>query len=418
MIRSTVRFAIFTCVCACGAASNPVSSAESRPRTTAPAPHASDPPAGAGAGTTAAAASVPLVPSPIDNADPVPVRRPQHPERPFPYREEEVAISVLAAPHDPASTEHIALAGTLTLPAGKGPFPAVVFITGSGPQDRDETLFGHKPFLVLSDALTRRGIATLRIDDRGVGKSTGSPDVGTTLDFAEDVGSELAWLAARPEIDKRALGVVGHSEGGLIAPIVAAGSARARFIVMLAGTGMPGAQILSAQLALIARAAGEPETKIECDRVDAGRMFARLIATRTDAELDAALRAFVDADPPHRAQREALTARIQQQRAWMRTFLALDPVPYLEKVRVPVLAIAGDHDLQVPKENLPLIDAALHRGKSPDITTRLIPGVNHLFQHTQTGAPSEYGSLEETFAPEAIQLVTSWIVDRTARLRR
>jgi uncharacterized protein len=369
-------------------------------------------------GTWTQSRAFPLALSRVDKIEPVTARRPQHPARPFPYREKEVAISVLAAPRDPERAERITLAGTLTLPPGDGPFPAVVLITGSGPQDRDEAMFGHKPFLVLSDALTRRGIATLRVDDRGVGTSTGSADASTTLDLAEDVRAELGWLAAQPEIDRRAIGLVGHSEGGLIAPIVAAASDRARFIVMLAGTGMSGAQLLRAQLSLIARAAGASEDKIARDRADTDRLFAQLALGKTDAETDAALRAFVDADPAHRAERESLASRVQAQRAWMRTFLALDPVPYLGQVRVPVLAIAGELDLQVPRDNLPLIEAALRRGNCPDITTRLMPGLNHLFQHATTGAPSEYSNIEETFAPEAIQLIGDWLVERTSRLRR
>jgi pimeloyl-ACP methyl ester carboxylesterase len=338
-------------------------------------------------------------------------KRPQLPTRPFPYKELEVSIPVAAAPG-----ETIALAGTLSLPAGDGPFPAVVFVTGSGPQDRDETMLGHKPFLVISDALVRRGIATLRLDDRGVGKSSGTAERATTLDFVEDVRSELGWLAARPEIDRRAIGVLGHSEGGLIAPIVASKDDRARFIVMLAGPGMTGEQILYAQEALIARASGASEAQIRQDRAAAERLYRQLRAARADAAADAAVDAFIAADPQRRAERGAGRALLRS--PWLRTFLVLDPVAYLEKVRVPVLALAGELDLQVPRDNLPIIERALRRGKNPDATVQLIPGVNHLFQHARTGAPGEYGTIEETFAPEALQRITDWVAARAAALRK
>jgi pimeloyl-ACP methyl ester carboxylesterase len=365
-------------------------------------------------GTWNQGAALPLVLARVDKVD-VP-RRPQEPVRPFPYKEEPVTISVLAAPRDHASTERITLAGTLTLPPGNGPFAAVVFITGSGSQDRDETVFGHKPFLVLSDALTRRGIATLRVDDRGTGASTGSAEKSTTLDFAEDVKAELAWLAARPEIDRRAIGVIGHSEGGVIGPIVGATSELARFVVMLAGTGMPGDQILIAQSALIARAMGEPDDKIKRDTRDGEALFRKVRAAKTDADVEAAVTAFIAASPATKAERESIAKLLRS--PWGRAFITLDPVGYLQKLRVPVLAISGDRDLQVPKENIPLIEAALRRGHNPDATAVLLPGLNHLFQHTKTGAPTEYGSIEESFAPEALKLVGDWIVERTARLRK
>lgn len=342
-------------------------------------------------------------------------RRPQLPRRPFPYREEEVAIAVRATPPDPAHPAPITLAGTLTLPPGDGPFPAVVFVTGSGPEDRDETVFDHKPFLVLADALTRRGVATLRVDDRGVGKSTGSAERATTLDFAGDVEAELAWLAARPEIDRRAIGVIGHSEGAVIGPIVATRGELARFVVMLAGTGMPGGDVLLAQGALVRKAAGVPAAQIAREQTQSAALFRALRAARTDAEVDAAIARYLAADPEHQAQAEAIRPMLRS--PWLRAFLQLDPASYLAKVRVPVLALAGALDLQVPKDNLPRIAAALRRARNPDVTTQLLPGLNHLFQHARTGAPTEYGALEETFAPEAIQLVCDWVVARAAKLR-
>jgi hypothetical protein len=344
-------------------------------------------------------------------------RRPQEPTHPFPYREEEVTLDVTAAPLDPAAAgSRVTLAGTLTLPPGRGPFPAVLFVTGSGPEDRDETVFDHKPFLVLADALTRAGIATLRFDDRGTGKSGGSLEGLTTLDFVEDALAELDLLARRPEIDRRALGIIGHSEGGIIAPIAATRSPLVKMVVLLAGTGMTGDQVLLDQGELIARAAGAPEPELARQRAENARLYAAVRAARGDAEIDAAVQAFTAAEPAQRAEREA-TARALRS-PWLRMFLRLDPVPYLEKLAVPVLAIGGDKDLQVPRANLRSIEAALRRGKNPDATVKLFPGLNHLFQHAKTGQPSEYAASEETFAPEALKLVQTWLVERAKRLRR
>ncbi|HET9623006.1 MAG TPA: alpha/beta fold hydrolase [Kofleriaceae bacterium] len=346
-------------------------------------------------------------------------RRPQQPHPPFPYREREVKLSVLAQPLAAdarrADAAHILLTGTLTVPPGDGPFPAVLLVTGSGPQDRDETLLGHKPFLLLADTLTRHGIATLRFDDRGVGKSGGTTTGATTLDLVEDALREVDWLAAQPEIDRRAVGVLGHSEGAAIGPIVATRDPRARFVVMLAGPGLPGDQVLISQGAALERASGKPGDAIAREEAAQRAFYDQLKRARTDADADAAARAYVDADPAARKEREALGERIRRGWRWFQTFVALDPAPYLARVRVPVLAIAGARDLQVVPENLPAIEAALRRGHNPDATVQLLPDLNHLFQHTKTGLPTEYGEIEETFAPEALQLVTDWIVARTAR---
>jgi pimeloyl-ACP methyl ester carboxylesterase len=191
---------------------------------------------------------------------------------------------------------------------------------------------------------------------------------------------------------------------------------RVRFIVMLAGTGMTGERLMYAQAALIERVEGAPEEQIQRDRKDSERLYAALRLAKTDADVDDAIKAYVAADPPNKAARAAAGPMIRS--PWLRTFLYLDPVPYLERVQVPTLAIAGENDLQVPKENLPLIEAALKRAKNPDATVRLLPSLNHLFQHTKTGSPTEYGTIEETFSPDAVRLVCDWVVERAWRLRR
>jgi uncharacterized protein len=349
--------------------------------------------------------------------------RPQEPKPPFPYRSENVTIR--------NATAGVELAGTLTLPPGDGPFPAAILVSGSGPQDRDETIMGHKPFWVLADNLTRRGIAVLRYDDRGVGESTGEFAASTSEDNAEDALAAVELARSRPEIAKDAVGIIGHSEGGLVGPMAASRSHDVAFVVMLAGPGLVGREILRQQGALIARASGASEEAIEANWKIQEKLFDIVEAEPDSAvaapKLLAALEAFVDSLPPGvRAQAgEGLSdAALQAQvgavnSRWMRFFLSYDPIPTLEQVKVPVLALDGSKDLQVPpREDLDSIAAALHRGGNRDVTTELLPGLNHLFQHATTGLPAEYAQIEETFAPEAMAIVGDWILARFGPSRR
>jgi fermentation-respiration switch protein FrsA (DUF1100 family) len=343
--------------------------------------------------------------------------RPQRPEPPFPYRSVDVTI--------PNTAAGVELAGTLTLPQGEGPFPAAVLVTGSGPQDRDETILGHKPFLVLSDYLTRHGIAVLRYDDRGVGKSTGVFANSTSEDNASDALAAVEFARSRPEIAKDKVGIIGHSEGGLVGPMVAARSKDVAFVVMLAGPGLTGREILHLQGELIARAEGAPQRVIQNNWETQKKLF-DIVESEPDPKvaaprLLAVLKAAVDSLPPDLRAKSAaqtsdaaLEAQVKQVNSpWMRFFLTYNPVPTLEKVKVPVLALDGSKDLQVPpRQDLDSIAAALHRGGNKDVTTELLPGLNHLFQHATTGAPTEYASIEETFAPEAMKIVSDWILKR------
>jgi pimeloyl-ACP methyl ester carboxylesterase len=349
-----------------------------------------------------------------------PLPRPQDPERPLPYLEEEVRF--------PSADDGVELAGTFTAPRTGGPFPAVVLISGSGPQNRNEELMNHRPFLVLSDHLTRQGIAVLRYDDRGVAESTGDFASATSQDLARDVLGAVRYLAGRSEVDAARLGLVGHSEGGLIAPMVAADGAEVAFLVLLAGPGVPGDQILHRQAELIARASGASEASIELNRTIQQELF-RLIREGVDAEEGVAramelfseeldtlspedLQALGVEDPEARAQalRQSAAATFTP---WFRFFVTYDPRPTLEKVRVPVLALNGERDLQVPPgQNLPEIGAALERGGNPDHTEEELPGLNHLFQSSVTGAPSEYVTIAETMSPVMLERVSDWILER------
>jgi pimeloyl-ACP methyl ester carboxylesterase len=340
---------------------------------------------------------------------PVTLKRPQHPTKPYPYVEEEVTF--------PSKVKEVTLAGTFTKPHGDGRFSAVVLISGSGPQDRDESLLGHKPFLVLADHLARNGIAVLRFDDRGVGKSTGDFAKATSRDFADDVAGAVAYLKGRPDVDK--IGLMGHSEGGLIAPMVAAGDRRIAFMVLLAGPGVPGDQILVAQGQLILKAMGADEKGLARQRKLQERLLSLAKAGADAAKLKDAFSEtqaeFSDAEKKTlQKELDAASAQISQLATpWFRYFLSYDPRPTLAIVRCPVLAINGELDLQVPcKENLAEIEKALKAGGNRNVTVKEFPGLNHLFQTTKTGLPSEYGKIEETFSPEALKLISEWIRQR------
>jgi pimeloyl-ACP methyl ester carboxylesterase len=331
--------------------------------------------------------------------------RPQEPKRPLPYEEIEVSVASAAA--------GVTLSCTLTEPRGKGPFGAVVLATGSGPQNRDEALMGHRPFLVLSDAITRKGVAVLRCDDRGVGKSTGAFAKATTFDFADDTLTEVKALQSRPEIDRAHVGVAGHSEGATIAAIAAARSKDVAFIVSLAGPAFTGDEVSNLQRAWFERAAGEDARAIAATKAKWDVAYTIIKAEPDDAVATKKLRVLYDGlSAADRAQLggpagfDALTKELLS--PWWRTWLVLDPRTFLAQVKVPVLALDGERDMQVdPRANLPEIKKAL--AHDHDATVREMPGLNHLFQTAKTGSPTEYGEIDETMSPAALNLVSDWI---------
>jgi pimeloyl-ACP methyl ester carboxylesterase len=335
------------------------------------------------------------------------VRRPQTPKKPYPYDEEVVVVQNKAA--------NVRLAGTLTKPKGAGPFRAAVMITGSGPQDRDETLFNHKPFLVLADHLTRNGVAVLRCDDRGVGKSTGEHSGATTADFAADTHAMIAFLRKRKDIKQ--IGLIGHSEGSLIASMVAATDPDVAFIVLLAGPGMPGDELLMLQSEAHLKAAKADEQTLQWQRGLQKKLLKLIKDGATPMEFKAACANGLK-DMPEDVRKQAgdqIEAQLLQSEKmlaspWFRYFLALDPRIDLKKVRCPVLALNGAKDLQVPAaENLTAIEKALKAGGNDNVTVREFPGLNHLFQACKTGLPDEYGSIEETMAPIVWETIGEWV---------
>ncbi|MEL1241855.1 alpha/beta hydrolase family protein [Flavobacterium flavipallidum] len=340
------------------------------------------------------------------------VKRPQEPTKPFPYYEEEVTFLNPKA--------NISLAGTLTLPKKEGIYPAVILISGSGPQNRNEEIMGHQPFLVISDYLTRNGIAVLRYDDRGFGNSKGDFKSATTADFATDVESALAYLKTRKEINPKQIGLIGHSEGGIIAPIVTSKSKDVNFIILLAGTGIPGNELLLLQQEKMAKVSGMPDDEIQKASAYNKKLF-NLMLHSTDIEklksdLRAELNQIINNDtaakiPNGMPKEKYIDGQLNQLTSpWMLYFTKFNPSTALEKIKCPVLALNGEKDVQVPpKENVTAIKNALTKAGNKKVTTIAFPKLNHLFQECKTGAPEEYATIEQTFAPVVLDEMLQWI---------
>lgn len=341
------------------------------------------------------------------------LQRPQEPKAPYPYLEEEVTI--------PNKSAGIELAGTFTKPNFGGPFSAVILITGSGPQDRDEAILGHRPFFVLADYLARKGISVLRMDDRGIGKSKGDFSKATSKDFATDVLAGIDYLKTRKEVNPKKIGLIGHSEGGMIAPMVAAQSKDVAFIILMAGTGLTGEEILYLQGALIAKANGASDSAVAKNRAGQEKIFMALKQENDDSVAVAKLSKIMKNSYEQLSAEEKkalgdadafINAQIKQVLSpWFRFFLTYDPIPALQNVKCPVLAINGELDLQVPpKENLAAIEKALKGGGNKKYTIKEFLKLNHLFQTAVTGSPSEYGNIEETMSPDVLKFIADWIL--------
>lgn len=340
------------------------------------------------------------------------VLRPQEPIKPYSYYSEDLFFENKKA--------GIKLAGTLTLPKKEGIFPVVVLISGSGPQNRDEQLMGHKPFLVLSDYLTNNGIAVLRFDDRGTADSKGDFSKANSYDLSTDVEAAVQYLKTRKEINKKKIGLMGHSEGGIIAPMVASRSKDIAFIVLLAGTGIPGDQLLLLQQELIAKASGVTDAEIQKNKKINKGAFA-IISKSTDTEkLKIDLTEYIkqtlkdtsnSPKPKGMSEEDFVKSQISQMTSpWMVYFFKYNPATALEKVKCPVLALNGEKDLQVPPQiNLDAINKALTKAGNKKVTTKVLPNLNHLFQECKTGAPSEYGAIEQTFSPIALEEISKWL---------
>jgi hypothetical protein len=346
-------------------------------------------------------------------------RRPQEPTPPYSY-------DTLPVTYENGEGG-VRFSGTLTIPRGEGPFPAVLMLTGSGAQNRDETIMGHRPFLVLADHLTRRGIATLRVDDRGVGGSTGNVMTATIADNAGDALAGVTFLKSQAKVNARSIGLLGHSEGGWVAPLAATRSADIAFLVILAGPAVTGEEIRHAQDSLMAVLGGASLDYVAADRLVSQAIYDALRAEPNDSVAVVRMGEAADAAharlPPARqrlldsawAGMDAEQVWRQMVTPWFRFLLSYDPRPALSRVTVPVLALFGDKDVQVPPaQSVPPMEAAFRAAGNRDATVRVFPGLNHLFQHAETGLIAEYGRIEETIAPEILQTIGDWI---TARFR-
>jgi pimeloyl-ACP methyl ester carboxylesterase len=329
-----------------------------------------------------------------------------------PYREIEVAI---------ASTGGITLAATLTVPEARRAAPAVVLVTGSGPQDRDECVFGVRPFRQLADHLARHGIASLRYDDRGTASSTGDFAAATAADFADDAAAAVQFLTARSEIDPHRIGVLGHSEGGAIAPMVAARSPAVAFIVLWAGPGLSLPDIVVQQTEDILRAEREPAAKIAREVTLERQVVIALRAAASAQDMAARLRLAVEHALSPDDLRELgdvagwVAAKVKQTwTPWARWYRDYDPAATLARVTCPVLAVNGSIDTQVAaKPNLGAIRRALVGAGHRDFEVVELPGLNHLFQASKTGAPSEYGTNPPVLDPAILDLTSRWIERHT-----
>lgn len=312
---------------------------------------------------------------------------------------------------------HNQLAATLSVPNGGGPFPAVVLISGTGQNTRDEDVWGHKVFLILADALNRKGFAVLRYDKRGVGGSSGDYDSATTADFTSDAEAAVAWLKTQPQIDAKQIGVLGHSEGGIIAPAVAAADKTVAFVVMIAGPCIRGDRLFVLQSAMTAKAYGAPDDYIARRKVFDQQLYNAIVSAPSESAALERAKVLVAQGVADKLvdQDEAETLPQDESRAWERYFLAYDPMPTLARLTVPVLALNGSLDVQVPaKENLAAAREALKNNSRA--TVMELPGMNHLLQDAKTGAPSEYNDIEETMSPTALKIITDWLTTNTSPL--
>lgn len=336
------------------------------------------------------------------NAELPPPLRPQTPRKPYPYKEEELAF-------DNPKAQGVRLSCTLTSPNTPGRHPAAMLITGSGAQDRDETIFNHKPFLVLADHLTRKGFAILRCDDRGFGKSTGVHLNASAVEFSTDVEAALAVLKQHADIDPKRIGLIGHSEGSMTGPMAASRDPSIAFMVLMGGVAAKGVDLMTEQRTLIVAAAGLSGPALDLARAQTRAVFEASVNAADDAAAREAVRAiFTSAGAPPEAIGPQIDAFASP---YMRKILAYDPAPILSQMKMPVLAITGSKDLQVPPGmNLPAMKTIMKENK--DLTTVEVPDLNHMFQTAKTGSPSEYAEIEETFAPAALDIIADWMVKR------
>ena len=340
------------------------------------------------------------------------LRRPQEPVKPYPYYEEDVVFKNIEA--------KVSLAGTLTLPNKNEKFPVVILISGSGPQDRDESFMGHKPFLVLADHLTKQGIGVLRFDDRGHGESTGDFGNATTEDFSKDVLSAITYLKTRNDVDIKNIGLIGHSEGGIIAPLVANNSKDVAFMVLLASTGISGTELSVMQSKTLRQFPVKDEIAYE---KNTRKAIAIVTSNKSDLEIKNELTTHYNAfiqpiltslNVPEKKINLFIESQLKRSlKPWSRYFLQYNPADEIEKLQMPVLSLNGSKDTQVnAKINQEGIRKALIKGGNKDYEIIELENLNHFFQECETGNMDEYRKIEQTFSPTALKEISNWIFKR------
>ena len=364
--------------------------------------------------------SFPLTMEPLkDGQDPVIANKPQTPRTPFSYASEDILYKGVQT--------QLNYGATLTYPNDHVKHPLVILITGSGRQDRDETIFDHKPFAVIADYLTKKGFAVLRVDDRGAGKSTGNFSTSTTADFALDVEEHINYAKTLAMIDTTKIGLLGHSEGGLIAPMVAARNKSVAFIVLMAGPGIEIAELMALQNEMVLKSAGISQQAIDAyiplyknlmktiisfDNKEAAIAKAKNItkawfesSDKNLVKLTTNISTEADIDKFATMMTETLSTN------WWKFFAAYNPQPTLQKVKCPVLAMNGSADIQVPAaESIKGIEAAFKKGGNKHFVTKQFEGLNHLFQKCTKCTVQEYGELETTIEPEVLETIGNWLV--------
>ncbi len=355
----------------------------------------------------------------VKNIEPQALIRPQMPKAPFPYKEEKLIYF--------NTNKSIKFGATLTLPASNKPVPVAILITGSGQEDRDESLFGHKLFWVIADHLSRNGIGVLRVDDRGIGETTGDVYSATSADFAKDVLAGISYLKTRTEINPKQIGLIGHSEGGIIAPLAANQSSDVAFIISLAGVGIKGSELLRKQLQDSYIGQGLDKESVS----NLNQLTDVLIQLNEDySDVEEIKKAFPDAFEKWRSTQSddlLLKAKLKGEGSdkniaalasrmfmpWMRYFIKYDPSTTLTKLKIPVLVMNGEKDVQVSaSENLAGFKKYLTLAGNKDFKIVSFPRLNHMFQTASTGRADEYVKIEETIAPEALKVMTDWIKER------
>lgn len=343
------------------------------------------------------------------------MERPQEPLKPYPYYSEEVTFK--------NTQENITLQGTLTMPSKNGNYPVVILISGSGPQNRDYEYSGHKPFLILANYLTTNGIAVLRYDDRDFGKSIDVINKSSITDFSTDITSAISYLKTRKEIIKNKIGLIGHSEGGIVASMVAASCNDVNFIILLGAPGIEGSKIMLKQFELYPKVLGASKSEIRKYNTRMKQVVKMVSNSENRVDLKTNLTKLLnetyDKTPavmiPKNVSKK-LHIEYSANRLSSASFIELlnyDPEPILSKVTCPVLALNGEKDIQVtPNENLVGIKTLLLKNGNTNVTIKEIPSLNHFFQECKTGSPMEYKTIEQTFSPIALKEISDWILGK------